>query len=248
MGYAGNTRHGMMALKGQHSETPLGGTKMARTRTEEKPEDVANAPQGNGETPGDVNPNPDSSGNGQTPDNADTTNQVTETAAPRKKAPDTSGINLEAIDAAALAPAEVVKAATPTRARRDEQIRMDVVAQRAYDAWISAGKPTLWQNMPVVTYFLDEGEELEGFRHLIKQSASVVKNDAGESSIARIRWGNEFTVSEGMAARLRNPDGTVGRPEVAGKTVLAWAVINKRADSSPATVAQENREKREADK
>jgi hypothetical protein len=229
---------------------------MATKQKTEEPEvkgteEPTSGPEGNGQAPEDKTPTGEGTvtegGTGQdgatTGDGSDQEKKAT----PRKKAPDTSKLDLDGIDAAILAPAELIKAATPIRARSDEQVKMDAVAQRAYDAWVKAGKPTLWQNMPVVTYFLDEGDELEGYRYLIKHSAAVVKDDAGTPGNARIRWGNEFTVSEEMAARLKNPDGSVGRPEVAGKTVLAWAVINKRGEKSPATVAKENREKREGE-
>jgi hypothetical protein len=181
-----------------------------------------------------------------TGDGSDPTTTEEKKAPARKKAPDTSKLDLDAIDTAILAPVDIIKASTPTRARSPEQAKMDAIAQRAYEAWIKANKPTLWQNMPVITYFLNEGDELEGYRYLVKHAADGVKDPkTGAPDVARIRFGNEFTVSEEMAARLKNPDGTVGRPEVAGKTVLAWAVIDKRAPKSPATKAKENREERE---
>jgi hypothetical protein len=215
-----------------------------RTKTEEKTPDAGtpDAATPDAATPDAATPDA-ATGNGQGPAPEGTTEE--KKAPARKKAPDTSKIKLDDIDAVALAPVELVKAATPIRARSDEQVKMDAVAQRVYDKWVKDGKPTLWQNMPVVTYFLDEGEELEGYKYQIKNAAKVVKNAAGEPDVARIRFGNEFTVTEEMAGRLRNPDGSVGRPEVAGKTVLAWSVLDKRGEKSPATQAAEKREARE---
>jgi len=221
-----------------------------KPKTEDKPDtpdtpDTPTGPEGNGQAP--ENPEGATQGGTDEPTSGGTEEPEGKKAPARKKSPDTSKLNIDAIDTAILAPDELRKAATPTRARSDEQAKMDAVAQRAYEAWIEAKKPTLWQNMPVVTYFLDEGDELEGFRYLIKRAPDGVKNpETGAPDVARIRWGNEFTVTEEMAARLKKPDGTVGRPEVAGKTVLAWACIDKRQPKSPATVAKENREKRES--
>jgi hypothetical protein len=49
-----------------------------------------------------------------------------------------------------------------------------------------------------------------------------------------------------MAAKLTNPEtGEVGRPELAGKIVLMWTILDKREAKSPATKAAEKKEDRE---
>jgi hypothetical protein len=162
-------------------------------------EAAANSGQGNTETPA--------------ADGAETP------TATRAKAPDTSGIELDAINAAALAPADLIEASAPTRERKPEQKAMDEVAAKAYAAWLKAQRPTVWGKMPVVTYFLTE-EEVPGYRYLIRRACSIVEPAEGSPGV-RVRFGNEFTLSEEMAAKI-------GRPDDAGKTVLAWAAVDKR--------------------
>jgi hypothetical protein len=162
----------------------------------------------------------------------------------RKKAPDTSGIKLDDIEAAVLVPADFRAAGRPTRERNEQQKKMDTMAQRAYDAWVEAEMPSVWDKMPIVTYFLNE-DEVTDYRYLITQAAKVVIPRDGSSG-ARARIGNEFTLSEKMAAKLTDPEtGEVGRPELAGKIVLMWTILDKREAKSPATKAAEKKEDRE---
>lgn len=148
--------------------------------------------------------------------------------ATRAKTPDTSGITAEAINAAALAVPDLVAAAAPVRERSAEQKLMDAVAAKAYQAWLDAKKPSVWQKMPVVTYFLDEGE-VAAYRYLIRRACGIVEPAEGASGV-RVRFGNEFTLSAAMAAKIKHP-------ELEGKIVLAWAAIDKReaADEKPKT-------------
>lgn len=138
---------------------------------------------------------------------------------PRAKAPDTSTVELEAINAATLAPSDLVTASAPMRERSDQQKAMDKVAARAYEAWITAEKPSAWAKIPVVTYFLSE-EDVSKYRYLIRRACAIVE-PVGDSAGVRVRFGNEFTLSEQMAEKL-------GMPGNAGKTVLAWAAVDKR--------------------
>ena len=119
-----------------------------------------------------------------------------------------------------------ISATTPVRARSAVQEAMDAVAVKAYADWIAADRPVLWQKMPVITYFLDP-EELPEYRKLIRRSAQVVVPE-GDSTGARVRFGKEFVLSDKMAEKI-------GKPNAAGKTVLAWAVIDKRKNSTNGT-------------
>jgi hypothetical protein len=49
-----------------------------------------------------------------------------------------------------------------------------------------------------------------------------------EPSGVRARFGKEFVLAEKMAVKI-------GKPDAAGKTVLAWAAIDKRHNASAAT-------------
>ena len=122
-----------------------------------------------------------------------------------------------------IVPEDLAKATVPVRKRNDFQLAMDQVAQDAYDRWIEKGRPTVWARMPVVTYFLDP-EDVAERRKLIRKTTAAVRPEEGVSGV-RIRFGKEaFTLTEEMAARI-------GRPDDAGKTVLSWAVQNKRSNT-----------------
>jgi hypothetical protein len=129
--------------------------------------------------------------------------------------------------------ADLRTASTPVRNRKPVQQAMDGVVQQAYADWVAAGRPTTWQRMPVITYFVDPGTEdghgsLADYRKWIRGGASVAipepfekDGKTVEPSGVRVRFGKEFTLTEKMAAKI-------GHPENAGKTVLAWAAIDKR--------------------
>jgi hypothetical protein len=143
-----------------------------------------------------------------------------EKAKARAKAPDTSKISADAINAATLAVPDLVQAAQPMRERSDEQKVMDKVAEKAYAEWVKADRPSTWGKVPVVTYFLSP-EDVPAYRYLIRRACAIVPPD-GNSFGVRVRFGNEFTLSQQMAEKI-------GRPDDAGKTVLAWAAVDKRA-------------------
>jgi hypothetical protein len=137
----------------------------------------------------------------------------------KRRIPDVSDVTLDAINGAALGSADLIAASAPVRERSDQQKAMDAVATRAYEAWVKAEKPGTWGKMPVVTYFLD-AEELPKFRYLIRRACEFVEPVEGSPGV-RVRFGNEFTLREDMAAKI-------GKPDFAGKTVLAWAAVDKR--------------------
>ena len=147
------------------------------------------------------------------------TEQATESK-PRAKAPDTSGISAEAINAATLAAPDLIHAAQPMRERSTEQKLMDKVAERAYAEWVKAERPSAWAKVPVVTYFLSP-DDVAAYRYLIRRACAIVEPQDGSIGV-RVRFGNEFTLSQQMAEKI-------GRPDDAGKTVLAWAAVDKRA-------------------
>ncbi len=158
----------------------------------------------------------DGSGNAQDGQSGTGDGKVTK---PRAKTPDTTTVNLDAINAATLAPSDLVNASAPMRERSDQQKAMDKVAARAYEAWVKADRPSVWAKIPVVTYFLSE-EDVPKYRYLIRRACAIVE-PVGDSAGVRVRFGNEFTLSEAMAEKLSMPDN-------AGKTVLAWAAVDKR--------------------
>jgi hypothetical protein len=137
----------------------------------------------------------------------------------RAKAPDTSKITATGINAAALAVPDLLSASQPVRERSAEQKLMDVVAVKAYNAFVAAKRPSVWQKMPVITYILDDSE-VAAYRYLIRRACAIVE-PVKPSAGVRVRFGNEFTLSEEMAKKI-------GKPDAAGKTVLAWAAIDKR--------------------
>lgn len=160
----------------------------------------------------------------QTPDGQTPDGQVEETKPkPRAKTPDTSKITADAINGATLAAPDLVAAAQPMRERSAEQKEMDKVAERAYAEWVKADRPSAWGKVPVVTYFVT-AEEAPAYRYLIKRACAIVKPE-GNSIGVRVRFGNEFTLSEQMAQKINRPDD-------AGKTVLAWAAVDKRSTES----------------
>lgn len=118
-------------------------------------------------------------------------------------------------------------ATTPVRNRKPVQLAMDAVAEQAYTDWTDADRPSIWQRMPVITYFLDPDQVAE-YRKLIRRACDVVNATSYEKdgktvepSGVRVRFGKEFVLSEKTAAKI-------GKPNEAGKTVLAWAAIDKR--------------------
>lgn len=158
-----------------------------------------------------------------------------------KQAAKVAGMRAEALAVAGIEgfatseTADLRTASTPVRNRKPVQQAMDKVVQQAYTDWTAAGRPTTWQRMPVITYFVDPGIEdgkdlgsLGDFRKWIRAGAQVAiaepyekDGKAIEPSGVRVRFGKEFTLTEKMAAKI-------GHPENAGKTVLAWAAIDKR--------------------
>lgn len=115
--------------------------------------------------------------------------------------------------------ASFAKETTPIRSRNPRQAAMDGVATKAYADWVAAGRPTLWQNMPVITYFLNP-DDVSEYRKMIRKACDVVTPE-GDATGVRVRFGKEFTLTEKMAAKIKRPDD-------AGKTVLAWAAVDKR--------------------
>ena len=167
----------------------------------------------------------------------------------RSKAPDTSDIKVDAIKAAVIADptdpdlgdaSEFFAAGAPQRARKPEQEAMDEVAAAAYQKWVKADRPSQWAKMPVVTFYLTD-EELPKYRHLIRRACLFAKPEDPDTGV-RVHFGNEFTLSEGMARKI-------GREEDAGKNVLMWAAVAKRQlsedDARKKTVA-ENKKKKES--
>jgi hypothetical protein len=161
----------------------------------------------------------------------------TASATPRKKTPDTSTVSLDGINAATLAIPDLIAAAAPMRERKEQQKAMDKVAARAYAAWVKAGRPSVWNKMPVITYFLDE-DDVPKYKFLIRRACAIVEPE-GDAPGVRVRFGNEFTLPETMAAKMKDAEHPEGRPDLAGKHVLAWAAVDKRAvEDGSKTAAQ----------
>jgi hypothetical protein len=203
---------------------------MPRTKT---PENTPDAPESNApetpegaETP--TNPEtPDAANGDHGPAEVEATDESTKNKT-RSKTPDTSDVSLDAIKAAVIADptdpdlgdaSEFFAAGQPQRARKPEQEAMDEVAAAAYQKWVKAGRPSQWAKMPVVTFYLTD-EDLPKYRHLIRRACLFVDPESPDTGV-RVHFGNEFTLSEKMAAKI-------GREEDTGKNVLMWAAIAKR--------------------
>jgi hypothetical protein len=125
------------------------------------------------------------------------------------------------------------KQTTPLRNRKPVQVAMDRVAAKAYADWIAAGRPTTWSRMPVITYFIDPGiEDGHGspadYRRWIRAAVKIIPGETYEKdgktiepTGVRARFGADFPLTEAGAKKI-------GKPEHAGKTVLAWAAVDKR--------------------
>jgi len=155
------------------------------------------------------------------------TGQEAAAATPRKRTPDTSTVTLDGINAATLGTADLIAASAPMRERNEPQKAMDKVAARAYAAWIKADRPSVWNKIPVITYFLDE-DDVPKYKFLIRRACAIVEPE-GDAPGVRVRFGNEFTLSEAMAAKMKDEEHPEGRMDLAGKHVLAWAAVDKRA-------------------
>jgi len=119
------------------------------------------------------------------------------------------------------------KETTPVRNRKPVQLAMDAVAAQAYTDWVEADRPSTWSRMPVITYFLAP-EDVADYRKMIRAAVLIVPAQSYqkdgktvEPSGVRARFGKEFVLTEKMANKI-------GKPSEAGKTVLAWAAIDKR--------------------
>jgi hypothetical protein len=140
---------------------------------------------------------------------------------------------VEGFGTAATETGDLRTATAPVRNRKPVQKAMDKVAAKAYADWIEAGRPSTWQRMPVITYFIDPGTEdgsgsVADYRKWIRAAVQIVPAEPYEKdgktiepSGVRARFGGDFVLTEKMAAKI-------GKPEQAGKTVLAWAAIDKR--------------------
>jgi hypothetical protein len=162
----------------------------------------------------------------QSDENDENGEQTTPQTRTRSKAPDTSGITEAAIQSGFVSVGGGLAAAgAPVRERKPEQKLMDAVAAKAYGEWVAAGKPSQWEKLPVVTYFLDD-EELPKYRYLIRRACAIVEPDNGATGVT-VRFGNEFTLSEKMATKL-DPENVNGLLDNIGKNVLMWAAVDKR--------------------
>jgi hypothetical protein len=138
------------------------------------------------------------------------------------EAPAPGTITTDMVQGFSVATEDFRATVTPVRARNDVQKAMDVVAANAYADWVKADRPSTWTKMPVITYFLAP-EEVTPMRKLIRRAAEQVIPE-GDATGARVRFGKEFVLAPEMAEKI-------GQADKAGKTVLAWAVIDKRVVS-----------------
>jgi hypothetical protein len=182
-------------------------------------------------------PDPEQQAEGEAPDQPTTeTPETPETPDPEQQA---EAEAIAAVEGFALAESDELRTATaPVRNRKAVQKAMDAVARKAYRDWIEAGRPSTWSRLPVITYFLDP-EEVSDYRKMIRAAVGILQAESYEKdgktvepSGVRARFGGDFVLDEKMAAKI-------GRPEQAGKTVLAWAAIDKRLVSSNANGGDE---------
>lgn len=171
----------------------------------------------------------DGDGDGENGD-GEGSQEETKERKPRSKAPDTSDITKEAIEAGFVTMGGGLAAAgAPVRERKPEQVLMDGVATKAYHEWVAAGRPSQWEKLPVVTYFLSD-EDLPKYRYLIRRACAIVEPENGATGVT-VRFGNEFTLSERMAMKL-DPANENGLQDHIGDNVLMWAAVDKRRQST----------------
>jgi len=148
----------------------------------------------------------------------------------RAKAPDTSGITADDIGAGFVSVGGSLTAAgAPVRERKPEQKLMDAVAEKAYQEWLDADRPSQWDKLPVVTYYLTD-EQLTPYKYLIKRACQHVEPAEGSRGVT-VRYGNVFTLSEKMANKL-DPDNVHGLQDKIGLNVLMWAAVDRRTTSA----------------
>jgi hypothetical protein len=156
--------------------------------------------------------------------------EATDEEKSRAKAPDTSGITAADIEAGFVSVGGSLAAAgAPVRERKPEQKLMDAVAEKAYQEWLDADRPSQWDKLPVVTYYLTD-EQLTAYRYLIKRACQHVEPAEGSRGVT-VRYGNVFTLSEKMANRL-DPNNDHGLQDKIGLNVLMWAAVDRRTTSA----------------
>jgi hypothetical protein len=139
--------------------------------------------------------------------------------------PDPGAISLDEIADFSDVPQSFRETVRPVRARNEGQEAMDAVAVKSYQRWIADGKPTVWNTMPVITYFVAPEQEA-GYRKLIRRACEYVPTlipgeVSEEASGTRARFGNAVTLTPELAEKI-------GKPDKVGKVVLAWVCIDKR--------------------
>lgn len=92
----------------------------------------------------------------------------------------------------------------PSRARDENQIAMDGIVKKYHDAWLDAGTPTKWVDMPKARYHIPPATE-EGFRFLVRRAADF-------HGVA-IKWGGQ------QGTKVRDAQGNI---------VLVFAIRDRR--------------------
>jgi hypothetical protein len=164
--------------------------------------------------------------NGQQGQEGQEGQQEGQTKKTRTPPPDTSTVTKEAIQGGIMSVGGGLAAAgAPVRERKEEQKFMDEVAAKIYGEWVDAGKPSAWEKLPVVTYFLDDSD-LPKYRYLIRRACAIVE-PIGDSRGVTVRFGNEFVMSEKSAQKI-DPQHETELWEHIGQNVLMWAAVDKR--------------------
>jgi len=117
---------------------------------------------------------------------------------------DFTGITLDSIAAPRAVTPEMKSRTAPSRSRDERQIKMDEIVRKTHAAWVSAGKPTKWAQMPAVQYNVAPAAE-EAFSYLVRRAAEFL----------------------GLAIKWGNPSGTKINDED-GNVVLVFAVRDRR--------------------
>jgi len=157
----------------------------------------------------------------------DATNADDEKAAAKAAAEAAEAEQIAKVQGFTVAESDFRQATTPVRNRNAVQKAMDAVAEQAYADWVKADRPSTWSRMPVITYFLAP-EDVADYSKLIRRACDAVVPESYEKdgttvepSGVRARFGKQFTLTPKMAEKI-------GKPEEAGKTVLAWGAVDKR--------------------
>jgi hypothetical protein len=122
---------------------------------------------------------------------------------------DFNGLSAALLSAPQPVTTQMASQFAPSRARDENQIAMDGVIKKYHDAWLAAGSPTKWVDMPKCRYHIPPNA-VDGFKFLVRRAADF-------HGVA-IKWGGQ----QGTAVR-----------DQSGNNVIVFAVRDRRTKDEP---------------